>query len=173
MAKRLECIFKAVNGENTGAWTRTAMTKNSPSPGILYMKNCPDGKTFYCDPNDGGTNSYYKLIDPATYGINSSGTVYAYLDKSFLVSWKEIDWDESTNKENKAEETKKTNTNNTVQEKSTYVRENPTTTTTKYKNGNKTTSRINTNSSSAWVNAAAASTYENSTYVHTEINRDT
>lgn len=181
MAKRLECIFKAVNGENTGAWTRTAMTKNSPSPGILYMKNCPDGKTFYCDPTDGGTNSYYKLIDPETYGIKSSGKVYAYLDRSFLVSWKEVEWNESENKENKPPETPKTNTSNTIKTTSNAISavnnstKSPTHTSTTYKNGQTTTSSKNYgSSSSAWVKASAASTYESSApYIHDNVQRDT
>jgi len=116
MAKRLECIFNSVNGENTAVFTRTSMTKKSPSPGILYKKNCPDGKTFYCDPADGGTNNYYKLIDPASYKINYNGTVYVWLNKGHLVSWKEIDYDESlvsTNNETITDKTRKTATVNT------------------------------------------------------------
>lgn len=94
MAKKVyKCVFSSVNGENTGVFTRTQMTKNSPSPGILYKKNCPDGLHFYADPDVGGTNNYYKLIDPGKYkGINtSSGTVYVWLSKTYLTSWTLVD----------------------------------------------------------------------------------
>jgi len=92
MAKKIyKCNFNYVNGDNTGVFTRTAMTKNSPSPGILYRKNCPEGPYFYADPDVGGTNNYYKLIDPQKYKINASGTVYVWLNKSFLTSWELVD----------------------------------------------------------------------------------
>lgn len=104
MAKRLKCIFNSVNGENTAVFTRTAMTKKSPSPGVLIKKNCPDGKTFYCDPSDGGTNNYYKLIDPGQYSISYNGTVYVWLDKSFLVSWTEEEYSDTEKKEEDVKE---------------------------------------------------------------------
>lgn len=91
MAKVYECTFSNVNGENTGTFTRTGMSKNYPSPGILYKKNCPDGLHFYVDPNNGGTNNYYALINPSDYNINSNGTVYVWLSSSYLVSWKLVD----------------------------------------------------------------------------------
>lgn len=99
MPKRLKCIFNSVNGENTAVFTRTSMTKNSPSPGLLIKKNCPDGQTFYCDPSDGGTNNYYKLIDPGQYGINYNGTVYVWLNKGHLVSWTEEEYSENEKNE--------------------------------------------------------------------------
>lgn len=92
MAKQVyECTFSNVNGENTGVFLRTGMSSKYPSPGILYKKNCPDELHFYADPNDGGTNSYYRLIDHEKYKINSSGKVYVWLSKSFLLGWKLVD----------------------------------------------------------------------------------
>ena len=92
MAQIYECTFNNVNGENTGVWTRTRQTKNSPSPGILFKKNCRDNLHFYCDPSDGG-NTYYKLLYTELYsGLDTSvGTVYVPLSTSYLTGWKLID----------------------------------------------------------------------------------
>ena len=87
MAQILECTFNNSNGENTGVWTRTGPAKTYPSPGILYRRNCPDNLHFYCDPTV-GQNSYYKLLNPKDYGINSNGNVYVHISTEYLTSWK-------------------------------------------------------------------------------------
>jgi len=79
MAKKYECVFKRVNGDNTGSFVRSGMSSTAPILGVLYMRNCPDGKTFYCDASDGGTNSYYRLLDPQLYGVPSG---YVCISKS-------------------------------------------------------------------------------------------
>ncbi len=79
MAKKYKCVFKRVNGDNTGSFARAGMSASSPIHGVLYMRKCPDGKTFYCDPNDGGTNNYYRLIDPQLYGLPNK-TMYVCID---------------------------------------------------------------------------------------------
>jgi len=71
MAKRLRVVFKKVNGDNTGYYTRQGPGKTYPTDGIHFMRNCSDGKTFYCEPESAG-NGYYKLIDPASNGITVS-----------------------------------------------------------------------------------------------------
>ena len=55
--------------------------KNSAAYGIVYMKNCPDGKTFYCYPGNQG-NNFYKLMNPSDYGIRNNGgrDVYVWVD---------------------------------------------------------------------------------------------
>jgi len=93
MAKKvLKCVMNSVNGENTGVFTRTKKTKNSPSPGVLLKKNCIEASYFYCDPADSG-NTYYALIEPERYpGISTTmGTVYVWVDKSFIKSQTEVD----------------------------------------------------------------------------------
>lgn len=97
MAQILECTFNNINGERTGVWTRTRKTKNSPSPGILYKRNCPDNLHYYCDPNDSG-NSYYRLLNPERYdGIDTSmGTVYVYVGREHLTGWRIINDGTST-----------------------------------------------------------------------------
>ena len=94
MAKRIKVTFKRVNGDNTGYYTRRGMSSKYPTDGIHYMRNCSDGKTFYCDPADGGVNGYYKLIDPEKNGINTNGnSCYAWLNNSFC-SWIEEEYEE-------------------------------------------------------------------------------
>lgn len=84
MAKQYKCTFKRVNGDNTGAWARTGQSKTSPSLGVLYMRNCPDGKTFYCEAS-GGKNNYYKLKNPTSYGLPDK-TLYICLLTEYC-SW--------------------------------------------------------------------------------------
>lgn len=106
MAKRWKCVFtRAVNGSNTGVYTRTDQTKKSTSPGILFMRNCPDGKTFYCDYSDGspaGKNNYWRLLEPEKYKLyaynkNSHPKVWMYIDKSYIsMTEEEVQEDQPT-----------------------------------------------------------------------------
>lgn len=92
MAKKIyKCKFSSVNGQNTGVFLRTGTSNRYPSPGILYKKNCPDNLHFYADPDVGGVNNYYQLINPKEYKINHDGVVYVWLSKSYLLGWELID----------------------------------------------------------------------------------
>lgn len=84
--KIIKFTFKRVNGENTGVYTRAKKSNTSATYGILFMKNCPDGQTFYCEDGD-GENGYYKLINPSDYklsGWDGRSDVYVYISDSFL-----------------------------------------------------------------------------------------
>lgn len=89
MATKLKCVFKRVNGNNTGCHARTKPTKNSASVGILYMRNCPDGKTFYCD-SSAGVGNYKKLLEPAKYGLPNA-EIYVYVSTPHILSQELID----------------------------------------------------------------------------------
>lgn len=90
MAKVYKVTFKRVNGDKTGYYTRRGTSKNYPSDGIHYMKNCVDGKTFYCETTP-GTNGYYTLRNPESNGIKTNGNpCYAWLHTSFC-SWVLVD----------------------------------------------------------------------------------
>ena len=80
------CYMNSVNGNNTGSVTRTGPGKSYPSAGTLLKKNCPNG--FVIDTSVGGTNNYYKLVDPDSYpGITSNGgTVYVWISSTYLTS---------------------------------------------------------------------------------------
>lgn len=90
MAKKLKVVFKRVNGDKTGYFTRRGPGKKYPSDGIHYMKNCTDGQTFYCDVEDAG-NGYHILHNPEANGINTYGNpCYAWLNSGHC-SWIEVD----------------------------------------------------------------------------------
>lgn len=79
------CQFNSVNGANTGVVTRRGTGASYPSAGTLLKKNCPNGQ-FYIESADGGTNNYYRLVNPEKYaGINASGPVYVWISSTFLV----------------------------------------------------------------------------------------
>lgn len=78
----IRCVFKPVNGDNTGAFARTGMGMSYSSVGVLYMRNCPS-RTFYCDDTDGGTNNYYLLKNPTSYGLPNQ-KLYICLSTSYL-----------------------------------------------------------------------------------------
>jgi hypothetical protein len=80
----MKCVFKPVNGDKTGAYARTGMSRTYPSPGILFMYKCPDGQSFLVNPDD-GNGWYYKLIDPPSYGLPNQD-MYAYVDDEFISS---------------------------------------------------------------------------------------
>ena len=83
---RVLCKFNSVAGNETATYTRRGMGKSYPSAGLLIKKNCPNGQ-FYVESTDGGTNNYYRLIDPQNYkGIDSSGPVYVWISTSYLQS---------------------------------------------------------------------------------------
>ena len=95
MAKYKCVFFKAVNGKNTGVYTRTGQSKSKPSPGILFMRNCPDGKTFYVDAdaaeknNDPGENGYWKLLEPEKYKLgaydkNKHTNVWMWINPAYI-----------------------------------------------------------------------------------------
>ena len=98
----LKCTFKPVNGDKTGVYCRVGPAKSHQSVGILYMKKCPDGKSFIINDKNQG-NSYYILIDPPKYGLpKSSKNIYVYISDSFIKSKTKVQ-----------EETKKTTTTTT------------------------------------------------------------
>ena len=92
MADKYKCVFfRAINGNNTGVYTRTQQTINSTSPGILYMRNCPDGKTFYVDAEAGspGKNKYWKLLEPEKYKLrnynkNKHPNVWMWINTAYI-----------------------------------------------------------------------------------------
>ena len=165
--KVYECVFNNVNGENTGVYTRLKMSANSTSPGILYKKNCPDESKFYCDPNVGGTNNYYKLINPERYKgltFNKGATVYVWLDNSFLKSWKLVDAAKATNYGKSATTTNTTtqnNTNSTNSRPTTNTTQNTTTNTTTPSSTQNTGSKVIPGLSSKTVSTEATSNVNN------------
>jgi len=77
------CEFNSVNGENTGSVTRSGMGKSYPSTGTLLKKNCPGGK-FQIDTSDGGTNNYYRLVNPQSYKGITGSKVYVWISTTYL-----------------------------------------------------------------------------------------
>lgn len=82
--QKIICKFNPVNGDRTGVYARTGRAKSYPNKGILYMKNCPDGKTFVVEA-DGGVNGFHKLLHPSYYGLPNT-TLYVWIDDSFIKS---------------------------------------------------------------------------------------
>lgn len=83
MAKqKIICEFDPVNGNRTGVFARTGQAKGFPSKGVLYMRNCPDGKTFVVEA-DGGKNGFHRLLHPSYYGLPNT-TLYVWIDDSYI-----------------------------------------------------------------------------------------
>ena len=86
MARKMKCVYNTINGERTGVFCRTGMSRTYPSPGILFKYKCPDGASFLVNPDD-GNGYYYDLIDPPAYGLPNQ-KMYAYIDDAYLVDRK-------------------------------------------------------------------------------------
>lgn len=95
MATLIKVTFKRVNGDNTGVYVRPKAGDLSSNRGILYMRNCPDGLTFYVNPNDEGNisaNNWYKVESPTTYKLPDE-KLYCRLLTSYC-SWEEVTIDD-------------------------------------------------------------------------------
>ena len=99
--KKQKCKFKLVNGDKTAVFTRKGMSASTTAIGTLVHDELPNG-VFYVDLNDGGTNDYYKLIDPQLYKVpNTPQYVYCGTEYVTMVgSASTTDTNTDSNKQN-------------------------------------------------------------------------
>lgn len=107
----VECTF---NSYSISAHVRSGTGKSYDILGYLQKSNCPNG-TFKIDTSVGGTNNYYKLVNPESYGVNTGGkTGYVWISSTYLTKPDPSSLSSSSSQGNNSSSTSTSNTTSTT-----------------------------------------------------------